>query len=69
VDQSEFIVVVIAQAPDAYQGVLTSEQLRHGTALTLEHLATVMDMQWRAMGDGPSNSGNDDGEIALISFN
>jgi hypothetical protein len=69
VEDSEFIAIVIAQAPDAYQGVLTSEQLRQGTSLQLEHLATAMDMQWRAMGGGPSPDGKDDGEIALGAFN
>jgi hypothetical protein len=60
--RKEKIAIVIAQALDAYKGVLTSEQLR------LEHLATVMDMQCRAMGGGPSVDGSDEGEIALLSF-
>jgi hypothetical protein len=68
VEESEFIAILIAQAPDAYQGVLTSEQLRQGTGLTLEHLATAMDMRWQAMGGGPSADGSDAGEIALVSF-
>jgi hypothetical protein len=45
VEELEFIAIVIAQAPATYQGVLTSEQLRQGTSLQLEHLATAMDMQ------------------------
>jgi hypothetical protein len=70
VDPEEFIAIVIAQAPASYQGVLISEQLRQGTSFTLKHLATAMNMnmQWRAMGGNLAN-GNDDGEIALVSFN
>jgi hypothetical protein len=52
IDETEFIAVVIAQAPMIYTGVLTSEQLRHGNHLKLHHLFTAMDMQWRAMGGG-----------------
>jgi hypothetical protein len=44
IDESEFIAVVISQAPMIYTGVLTSEQLRHGNHLKLHHLFTAMDM-------------------------
>jgi hypothetical protein len=60
--------VVIAQAPVIYTGVLTLEQLMHGNSLRLHHLFAVMDTQWREMGGGTKNDSNDDGEIALISF-
>jgi hypothetical protein len=68
INETEFIAVVIAQAPVIYTGVLTSEQLRHGNALRLHHLFSGMDMQWHAVGGGNKNEANDDGEIALISF-
>jgi hypothetical protein len=61
IDETEFIAVVIAQAPVIYTGVLTSEQLRHGNHLRLHHLFTAMDMQWRAMGGGTKHEANDDG--------
>jgi hypothetical protein len=68
IDGSEFIAVVIAQAPMIYTRVLTSEQLRHGNHLKLHHLFNAMDMQWRAMGGGEKQEANKDGEIVLIAF-
>jgi hypothetical protein len=66
IDENEFIAIVISVAPQTYQGVLTSEQMRQGDSLRLNHLAVVMDMQWRAMGGAKDN--DDEGEIALITF-
>jgi hypothetical protein len=68
IDESEFIAVVIAQAPMIYIGVLTSEQVRHGNHLKLHHLFTAMDMQWHAMGGGEKQEANKEGEIALVAF-
>jgi hypothetical protein len=44
IDENEFIAIIISMVPSAYQGVLTSEQVRQGTNLRLSNLTQVMDM-------------------------
>jgi hypothetical protein len=41
IDENEFIAIVISVAPQTYQGVLPSEQMRQGNSLRLSHLAVV----------------------------
>jgi hypothetical protein len=67
IDENEFIAIVISVAPQTYQGVLTSEQMRQGDSLRLSHLVVVMDMQWWASMGGAKDN-DDEGEIALITF-
>jgi hypothetical protein len=68
VSKEDLIAVIIDAAPQEHQAVLTNEQLRLGTGVTVEHLEKAMNSHWRAIHKDGNNLDDDDNELALNVF-
>ena len=61
------IAVILNAAPKTYHEILTGERLRHGNALTVEHLRVAMNLHWRIIG-GENQTKEEGSELVLSAF-
>ena len=69
ISTEELLAVIIDSAHEDYQSVLTSEQRRLGTAITMGDLQSAMNQQWRATHGGAHNKNDGVEEMNLSAFN
>jgi hypothetical protein len=67
IDQDDLIAVVLDAAPQEYQALLTGEQRRRATLLTIEDLEMVMNQYWRQT-NKEREQNDEESEVTLAIF-
>jgi hypothetical protein len=62
IDQDDLIAVVLDAAPTEYRSLLTSEQQRLGSKMTIDDLEAIMNQYWRQTQSTRNENGDDESD-------